>query len=251
MPADRVEGVAVTVTAFDGTDDEIRTSIGACNILGAFTIGAVVRKSADGIFHALIGNHDAANLAQCALELRNTNVVAFNASGVGVFSTTTILIADGWVRLLVSKAAGVATPRCHIFKQAAGVWTHEDMTATLSDPATQAGGTIRFGEWQDVDDQNGRTAVGVEWNGVALSDAQVDEFRNARTSDFWNSSAGHPSGLWEFSRSPLTDLTGGGAAETVRTGTTLVDDTDQPIWFFDGLGAPHPGGRRRGRGRSR
>jgi hypothetical protein len=223
----------VTVTAFSGVNESVHTAIGGANQTGAFTLAAWLRKNTDGVFHAIIGNHDSGGTARCALELRNTNVVAYNDGAAGVFSTSTVLVGDGWVLVVVTKAAGTVTPRAHIYKGTS--WVHENMSGTKADSLTQAGGTIRFGEWQGVDDFNGRLARAAEWN-VALTDAQVEELYGD-IARWLGNSGGAPVGAWNFTSSPLTDLTGGGADETARAGTTLV--SDEPAGL-DGALLPPP-----------
>lgn len=205
--------------------------MGGCNITGPFTFACVYKKNADGIFHALVENHVAGGAASApAFEIRSTNTLTCRSvtGATGAFSTTTFLVADGWLVLVATKAGGTATPRFHFKKQAALGMTHENADKTNGDPASQAGGAIKFGVEITVDRANGKLAFAAEWN-VELTDVQCEEL--VTEAGWLNNTGGAPVGLWRFNTNPVLDLAGGGADEFTRTGTALVGLDDPPGFF--------------------
>lgn len=222
----------MTVTVFDGTDDSVQCALGGCNQTGAVTLACVFKRAVNGVVHALVVNHDSGGTARAGMEIRAavapTNAMTYSIGGTGAFSTTTVLAADGWCVIVMTKTAGTTTPRYHFKKEAAAGWVHENADKTLGNPTTQASGTVRFGEWAGIDDANGRMAIAAEWT-VALTDLQCEEL--AAEAGWLGNTGGAPAGLWKFDSATLTDLTGGGADETVRTGTTLVSGDDPPFFW--------------------
>ncbi len=216
----------MTVTLFDGTDDSIQVSLGGCNLSGDLTIAVLAKRGANGVAHALVVNHDSGAAARAGLEYRSVNTLTYSIGGTGAFSTTTVQVADGWTLMVLTKTTGTTTPRYHILKQGAA-WVHENADKTLGNPTTQAGGTVRFGEWAGIDDLNGLIAVAGEWT-VALTDLQCEELANE--GGWAGNTGGSPVGLWRFTTAPIVDLVGT-ATESARTGTVI--STDDPVGFSD------------------
>ena len=219
---------------FDGVDDEIRCSIGSCNI-GFGTFAVILKRGAINAWHAPIGIHNSSGTATFTIEISNGNLLKLNRDGGAAASTSTftVLATDGWVLLAATKATGTATPRFHKYVFSTGVWTHQNGDATLANGGSATGGTVRFGEWQDTDDLNARLACGGIW-GTALSDTAVEDL--ALTFDNWTGSS--PVGCWKLNQTltstTLTDLTGNGANETTITGTSVVNESPPLLDFEDG-----------------
>jgi hypothetical protein len=204
---------------FDGVDDDLRCSIGACNLTGALTIAALARRNTAGEQDPLVCNHDAST-SRARLEVKTSNVLGYNTSG----STFTVPVGE-WVVLVATKAAGTVAPRFHM--RSAGSWTHETSSTTQPNPPTQAGGTVRFAEQSAFFFYSFDIACAAEWN-LALSDAQVEELAGGSTQAWYNDSGGVPVGLWDFNQSStgtsVLDLTGGGADQSLITGTEVLSD---------------------------
>lgn len=203
---------------FAADNSEIRTAIGGCNLTGPFTIGCRFARSSDG-GNSLIGNHDSGGIASVSIEQEPSGVFDLVFSGVGVCtSVATVVAADGVADIWITKAAGFTTPRAHVRK--AGVWNHADMVGSLTNPTTQAGGTVRFGEWEDVDDFDGDLILAAEWQSV-LTDLQVEYIAESLVGML----SLNPAGVWLFDQAAITqkvlDLTGNGANESAITGTTI------------------------------
>jgi hypothetical protein len=220
-------------TRASADNSEIRCAIGACNLIGALSMAMIAKKNADGVWQALMGNHDSGDLGRPSTEFNPSNQFVFDVATASANSgATTLTIADGWVLVGVSKATGTVTPRLHIYK--GGVWTHAAMSGSVGNPATQAGGTVRFFEYQDSDDFNGWIAVAGQCPSE-LADATfetlVDTNRVAWDAAF---AAG---GVWEFDDNPLVDYSAAGTAnEIVRTAT--APSSDNPGFYTIGTGGP-------------
>jgi hypothetical protein len=208
---------------FDGTNDEIRTALGSCNLTGLASIGALVKRNADGAWHNVVTLHNSGGSGSfLGLEISNTNGGVFATSAGFVGDGVTLTVADGWCLLVGTKVAGTSQVRWHKYVYSTNVWTHANSTSTVADGvAPGAGGTVRFGEWQDSDDLSGDLEVVGLWS-RALSDAEVEPLAYS----FANWIATGPSGLWRFNQAsvgtPLLDVTGGGANETTITGTSVA-----------------------------
>jgi hypothetical protein len=222
--------------AFDGTNDEIRVAIGNCNITGAITMAAIFRRGATGAYHGIVALHQSGGTAEYSLEISDsTNQVDFTGitswpdagGGLG-------LTAVGWYCVTVTKAAGTSTPRGTVYAYSTNTQARSNGNTTLADQTSVSGGTVRFGEWQDVDDFEGDLLVAGIWN-RQLSDAEVDLLPFALNA--WVSAA--PSGLWLFEQSAVSqnvvDLTGGGANQSGTGGAitqTTISSIGQPVFNY-------------------
>lgn len=147
-------------------------------------------------------------------------------------SSFTVVNADNWVFVGAAKATGSAAP--DFYKWVYGTATESLSTggvlANGSAPGTT--GTMRIGEWQDLDDFGGDIA-GVAYYGRKLT---TDEFRSMRW-NFWDWLRLGPAGMWVLDQivttNPIYDLTGNGSNETTRTGTT-VSTNSAPIGWGSG-----------------
>lgn len=230
---------------FSADNSEIRWTIpAATDFTGAFTLAIIWRRrhATVNTWDALFGHHNSSNVPRLSIEKANTDKIELGIDDTTfVDSTTTITSTTNWNIIAVSKAAGSATARFH-FKDltAATAWVHENASGAAGNPSTASSGTIRVGEYNDVDDMDGNVAVIAGWN-LALSDAQCAELSvNNRTSDFWNNSGGRPKYLYELNQPVSTDavpdLAGNGATWSVTSSTTVDGATDPPSWTYDGLG---------------
>jgi hypothetical protein len=167
----------------------------------------------------------------------NVGEVAFVDSTNTTNGSVTVVNADGWVVFVVTKASGTATPRFHLRKLTAATTTRGNGAGTLANGSVIAStDRVEFGKDEYFNRSNGLIALAGIWN-VALTDAQVDElWANLKTTDWRDNSGGTPLAYWEFNQDSVTtavvDLSGGGANETARTGTSVVTGDDPPGWTF-------------------
>jgi hypothetical protein len=214
-------GFLTSYRNFDGTNDSVHCAMGACECVGAMSVFVVARRGVDGADQCLIAGHTSAGTGRWAFETLTTDALWWQSGGTGRAGPS-IAVADGWCLLGVTRTAGTTTPRFHKFVYATNTWTHSDAASTTGNPLTTAGGTIRFGEHQNIDDFTGDIAASVLYNGATLSDSQVEDL--AFSYDAWW--AFGPAGLWRFDSpcawAKVRDLTGKGADETVLNGTTRV-----------------------------
>lgn len=233
---------------FNGTTDKIVCSIGGCNLTGALTWVFLFRRNSTAAYHALGATLTSGGVPASTLEIESNGSgnkfelgrddTVFVTSTGATFSTLT-----NWYIVAVSKGAGAVTARIHYFNvTGGGAWTHSDFNATLDNAASQAGGTVNFSNYKAAaqDPFNGWLAAAAVWAGTALSDSQAAELStNLKTSDWWNNSAGHPAGLWQFNgtvAAGITDLSGNSANQSSISGTTQDTGTDPPGWSYDGIG---------------
>jgi hypothetical protein len=226
---------------FSAANDEIRCSLGGCNLTAAFTLAFIGKRGADNVYHGVMGTATTGSVMMVSIEIRdntapaNSVAVVVNGGTEVHFSTTlTWLTTDGWSLITVTKASGTVAPLGWKYRFDTDAWTTATSGSTAANQATTAGGTVRFGEWADLDDFNGDLAVAGMWT-RALSDAEI---RNLPFSlSAWHASA--PTGLWLFDQDATTqkllDLAGGGANEAAGGGGTSVSTLSVPVFSY---GAP-------------
>lgn len=219
------------VRRFDGVDDAIRASVGACNLTGAFSMAALVRSDTTGPWQGIVSNRTTTETAW-ALQKKPAGVLSLEHETNGSESKLSVADDMRWYLLVVTKATGTATPRFHRYDFSTKTWTHENGNVSLGNRPTQAGGAIHFAEYTTASDNfMGDFAAVAEWAGTALTDGQCESLVTA--SDIkkgWKALS--PSGLWCFDQAAVTtsveDLTGNGANQTSRTGTEVVAE-EPPI----------------------
>jgi hypothetical protein len=250
---------------FSASNDEVRYPIQAgSNFSGAWSMAVLLKRASATLqWQAVIGHHDSSGAYQAGFEIsgqpnpQDHVVAAFNASTTA-YGTTRAQSSDGWVILGVSKAAGSGVaPRAHIYK--AGAWTHEAVSTTLADAATQAGGSIRLGELADVDDFDGWIAADAGWASDIGDAGFVALTANLNIAD-WVAHATPPAYVHQHNQATagedILDLMGNGHVATgTITGTTdavgiagtTMDPANEPSgWTYFGASGLVIPVRRRG-----
>lgn len=228
---------------FDGVDDQIQCSIGACTGAGTGfgTFAIICRRAANGTGDTLIALEDNASLP-VAFELNSSNLFTFY-NGVSTRRTTfTVLTANGWHCLVYKKATGTVTGRFGKYQYSNDTWTFEDATdGTQANWATGlgAGSKVTLGAFNTGGPGNffsGDIAIAAFWGGTALTDDQCRMLPHDLMAWFQV----QPTGLWLLDQSVTTDavadMTGGGANQSSLTGTTVATSS-APF----GYGAPSMG----------
>lgn len=213
---------------FDGTDDEVRCSPGGVALTGAMAIAVIVKRNS-AVWGALIGGHNSGGTAAWQLWCRDDGRLFLDPG----WSTSSAALGTGtWGLVGVSRTAGNATPRGHVYN--GSTWTHQDMTnGSSGDYGSIAGGTVRFGEWEDGDDLDGWLEAAAVYQSNQ-ADAAFEALVTNGTRAGWQATS--PAGMWEFDDNPLVDVSASATAnETVRTGTTAAP-TDNPSFYVSGSG---------------
>lgn len=226
---------------FDGANDSIHTSIGACGLTGAFTVACVVRRANNTNYHNLCTPHTSGGTAAFGLEIEdssNGNGLQVQVGGSFAISTFTVTSSDSWVIVAGGKDAGTAMPRVHKYVYSTGTWTHEGTVTNLGNPGSTAGGTVRFGEWEGVDDLDGDLAAAAVFD-RNLTDTEVEQLAHSLLG--WYSLA--PVGMWLFDQQAtgqnVVDLVGGGANQSAITGTSVASSSLPGLSYGHEILVPH------------
>jgi hypothetical protein len=220
---------------FDGVDDTVRWSIGSCNITGDWTMAYIIKLDSGVSWQSYLGTNTSAGASAAATGRHSDGRLdAMHGGGAQFFSAAvTHSNSDGWMIGIVSKVAGNNQPIASKFP-IGGAWTHTTMSSlsgTPANPASQAGGTVRWGEIDGADFFKGRLAACAIWTS-ALSQANKETLATLTRAN-WLSLT--PQGLWDEIDAFATDHTGNGASRTTLTGT--ADDADDPTGWASWEGA--------------
>lgn len=212
------------------TNDVITYDIGGLANLptGALSFGFIFKPTNShrgGIFDAKNGG---------AAGSRQLGANTFDNAGGTVFfgvngsvSTTYSTFIGNWVLMMFTKPAGTSQVRGHIYDYNTATWTHTDLGAVSVGIAVDflRQGQFDGGQWLEAS-----MLVMGAWVGTNLSDANVETMEFSLNA--WTALA--PTALWPYpdNTDPIADITGNGADENARTGTTA--SADAPVgWSFD------------------
>ncbi len=198
---------------------------------GPGTVAAILRRTTDSTLQVIYYGSNSgggANRLQMAWLVGNTLQIRNDAASVN--STYTVVSADGWVLIAVSKATGTATPRMHKYVYATDTWTHENASGTLANSGAMTGNSY-IGRYTAVDfGFIGDIAVAAKWS-VVLGDTQVEALPFSLMAWFQS----QPDGLWVLDQAATTqkvlDLSGGGANESALAGTSVAT-TSVPVFGY-------------------
>lgn len=216
----------MAIRRFDVADDVVELALGACNATGAWSMAWLLRPMvADDQPIIDLGSEKLIG------ELTDGNLPGAHQSGSTRTATGDLAVSPEtgeWGLWVITKAAGTTAIRWHFIDPLTKAATHANDNTTIGNPSSQAGGSILIA--------NGWTPAQVDiaalalWAGTALSDEQVEQLAATDIKNGWEALS--PSGLWPFDQpsveAPVTDLTGNGADEVSRTGTTILGE-DPPI----------------------
>lgn len=234
---------------FDGDDDWVRgNTSGAWN--GTFTIAALVRATnAFGPFDSIIGVHSATLMSWQLTILGTPNVIWYDDLNGHQHQPGTAFNdedVNDWYIIVVTRASGATTPRFHFKNLTDGTaWEHVDSSigASAANPRSASGGYFKIGNFDNSpgtpgsadDDFEGDIGLVGFWDGVNMSDGEVEALlTNMKTSDWHNHAAGDVTLLTELTSTTPIDIGEAGISLTV-TGATLTG-SDPPGWTFDGGG---------------
>lgn len=237
------------VVHFDGADDWIRGT-GMTAMSGAVTVAAIARRTgSSGVYQAILGGATAANGRSFMLawdaSVNPQKITMYdgtsNAYGVQAYDEQ---VRD-WFLVVYTKSAGTVIPRFHLYNLSRkGPWFHENEGTSLTntDFPSLSGGYLKIGNYDLTpgvpgsadEDLNGEVALVAMWDGIALSDAQVNELSETlETSDWQNNSGGAPTSITQVNSLTPTDLTGKITWAAANGGSIVMDDVAG--WNFDGV----------------
>lgn len=230
----------MTTLRYSADNSEVRYNIGATaaagNFTGAYTLAVLFRRRTTSGFQSILAHHGSDGLVKIGMEFNGTTLNVGDDGAIRTGPTTISNTTDWWI-LAVTKASGTVTPRWHIKNVTTGAaWAHTNASGTLGNPASQSGGTVRTGEWQDVDDANQNMGIDAGW-AAALSDLEVEALATGLQTSAWTTHAVAASYVHEqIDNASIPDLKGNGVTLNVVNGTT-EEATDPPGWTFNGSGA--------------
>lgn len=208
----------------------IQTTIGGNNFVSPITIAAIVKRGSDGVDQCIYRAGSGAGAAWAFFARTTNKVVIWNQTTQQGPSVMTLLAADGWCLMAVSKTAGTTTARFHKYVFSTNTWTHEDATTTIADPTTPAS-NCWLGSQGASTYWNGDIEIIGTWN-VAMTDAQTESLAFNLAS--WYAPAA-PKGLWplyqQATSQKVLDISGNGANESSITGTA-VSTSSVPVFSY-------------------
>lgn len=168
-------------------------------------------KAGTGVWSLLTSNNAGAKL------------FAENDFGNGVAGLST-----SWRWYVVTKAAGSALPRIHVW-DLSGAWAHTNNSANTGDNTGPIDAIVVGGSGAGNNGWRGSIAVAAAW-ASELSDASVEAAMTLLAADTLNATPGWMIRLNQASTATsVTDDTGGGGNQSALSGTTV--DADDPSGY--------------------
>ena len=213
----------------------IRTAVGSGDTPGALTYVALVKLVAGTEW--MIARHPSAgawsSMGRETAKLRlypGDNSPSEPPSGV-------------WLLCAISKTAGSSKARYSYYNFTTETWTHKESVSAFT--ATYGGvpAEIHLGQWNGTEQFNGRYAAAMIF-GKALSQAEVEALVAVEFQTDWLALG--PLALWQLGQASVEeiveDITGNGADEVSRTGTTVAEE-EPPIPYEaePTISPPRPG----------
>lgn len=233
----------MTVREFNGTTDELVTSIGAASGMVYGTVATLVKFSTLSGFRDWTMLHDSGGLyAWSPNGLTNFSTLQMDTHGAnsdsGINPGTT-----SWKLIVVRKATGSNAPRFSVYDYSSGTWTHASGGTALANSgfAPGVGGQIRTTYQGSGDFFGGRLAAralwsnSLPWTADAAGDAAIEAAHLHTSARHWQQAS--PTVFQLFNQSstatPVDDLsTAGTADQTSLVGTAVVTNDDPPGFSF-------------------
>jgi hypothetical protein len=222
----------MAVREFDGTDDIIFVDNGTIGQLGngSFTLLAVLKPTSkqDGecIMEVCSGSADCAGMW-------DGGSTKFNLQDDTYYDGPNNSADTTWQISVITCTGTGNGPRYHRWPLAGSGWSRVTAGTTWDGNTTTATQVCFGGYRNSTSFKDMRLAVAAVWNS-ALSDGNIDTISTAKTTQSINALS--PLALWDFNQAAVgtsvTDLTGNGADQTSRVGTTVIVGDDPPGWTF-------------------
>lgn len=213
------------VRQFDG-DGRIELAAGQLGSVlgGAWTVVAVALTDTLDNWQTLLSLEQAGPTSVYSVEIAASGGGELFVYVDGLESYGPTVAANTWMLVAISKPAGLAAPRMHVYRYDTDTWVHGDGDGEV-DNSSELVTSVTIGAWEETNDPwEGRIAAIGVW-GTALTDQQVEAL-TGRLRDWLSSS---PVAAWYLGDDPVADLTGNGADETSSAGTAVVDDPSLPF----------------------
>lgn len=224
----------MAVRNFPGSAGVTLAAGGAAGVpAGAWTVATIIKPAVLDSYQVLIGLGSA--IVNLGLWITASGGVQAVAGGFN--APIELPLTGEWLLVAISKTAGEAAPRGHLYRYSTGTWTHLDSGNTLSDQGTVT--TIDLGNTGNDWYYTGHMAVAGVWD-AALSDPQVETLESSLRA--WLDTGAVA--VWPLDQDstsiPVIDITGGGADQTATSGTSVVTGDDPPgfDWSLGGGGEP-------------
>jgi hypothetical protein len=222
----------VAVRAFDGSS-RLEFDLGNVGDLnkGAFTVAAIAKRTSDGGDNRTVLSAQHSGSSRRSFMTALDNDLLLVSGGIGVESSVNWVSADDWCLVAITKAAGDSTPRFHHFEYDTTTWTHQDGPSTREDDGITIL-HIAIGQTDQDFGFIGRMAVVGAWESE-LSDGALEALTDELSA--WVSAT--PDALWPLNQTSVstavTDITGGGADQSARVGTSVATGDDPPGFNFN------------------
>lgn len=142
------------------------------------------------------------------------------------FTGCSTISTGTWYMWAVTKAGGSATVRDHLCVMSTNTWTHTDR-GTMSD-GTGTVDNLRISDGSGSNRYDGYVAAEGVWSSV-LNDAAIEALRPGLSA--WVSAG--VIALWRLNDTPVDDLTGNGANQTLLDGTTVDLGVEPPNFDYN------------------
>lgn len=213
------------VRRFDRVDDQITTALGSLGFaFGPGTIAAIVRRSADSAaVETIFKAGTSGTTAQYQLNLAADGTIRLQSGSSTAFASgLTLVTADSWCLVGVTKATGTSTPRIHKFVFSTLTWTHTDAGSALANSSAPAN-SARIGATNTPSQFFGGDLGIMGVSNTVLNDAAFEALVTGEAA--WDS-AGFIA-KWMFDQASTATAVEddiGAAEQTAITGTTVVNE---------------------------
>jgi|GEM_PF-4070656 len=207
------------------TSSVIRCSLGACGVTGAVSFAAIVKLE-----NTTVGSMvSAVNASKAnAGSFYDFQVEGGELEIYRSVPSRKILMSpylNIWALLAATKVAGSAKAQLYAYRFDTKTWVNEEGAGAIADAAENPGGYIQLGQWNNTEQLNALYAAGAMWSKV-LSKAEIEELATVKAIEAWLSKS--PVGMWMFNQESVEetvkDLTGNGANQLERTGTSVSEE---------------------------
>jgi hypothetical protein len=210
----------------------VRCSLGACGVTGAVSFAAIVKleNTFNGCMISAVNSSKASPTSFYDFQVEGGELEIYREGASRKITMSPYL--GIWALLAATKAAGTAKAQLYAYRFDTKAWVNEEGAFAIADAAANPGGYIQLGMWESGEPLNALYAAGAMWNKV-LSKAEIEELAAVKSIESWLGKS--PVGMWMFNQASVEetvkDLTGNGANQVERTGTT-VSEENPPIPYI-------------------
>lgn len=228
----------MSVRRLAGTTNYLTYPVGTQSVAAGWTYVMLVRRKASGERGlAAIKTSGGAFSAQFYLSLFKADNLQLQLNEATALTSPVLLAeSEGWAVIAFSTTSAVESPtwRAHKWVQSTNTWKHEDGPTGINHIwASIAGGTMTVGN--DGGDAADFDIAAEAFFNSKLTDAELEALVKLGSLEAWKEKS--PAMLRLYNQASVTeevkDLTGNGANQSARTGTTVVAE-EPPIPYKAG-----------------